>query len=366
MYTNLSRHLIRSQRLKLHLATLGAVLSIVPMLAAQPVPETEPPTATGPVPKLEVSTKEWDFGEKWTGEPAETTLTLKNVGGAPLRIEKLKTSCGCTAARVENTVLQPGQTEEVKVSYDTRTRKEKVSQTIRVHSNDPDNPVTTIAVTGQVKAPVKITPSQSLQLGSLGREDTVTKSVEIQCLYPEPLELKLEDSQPKYLEVRLDEIQRGKSYKLTATTKPPLRDGSLNAVVRLLTGLERMPTIPVRISGSVQLPVAVTPKVLYASSPAQQSVQRTLRLLSRREHPVAITSITASHPAIKTEILPARADRSPTEVGSATIMIRVTLPPGDELPADGATITIATDDAEFSEFVVPVKTKKVTGKQPRR
>lgn len=366
MHTNFPRHLNCLQRVKLHLATLGAVLSIVPMLAAQPVTDTKTPTATGTAPKLQVSTREWDFGEKWAGEPAETTLTLKNVGDAPLRIEKLKTSCGCTAARMENTVLQPGQIEEVKISYNTCTRKEKVSQTIRVHSNDPDNPVTTIAVKGRVKALVKITPSQSLQLGSLGPEDTVTKSVEIQCLYPEPLELKLEDSQPKYLDVRLDEIERGKSYKLTATTKPPLRDGSLNAVVKLLTGLERMAAIPVRISGSVQLPVAVTPKVLYASSPARQSLQRILRLVSRREHPVTITGITTSDPAIKTEILRAKADRSQSGVGSATTMIRVTLPPGDELPTDGATITIATDDAEFSEFVVPVKLRKVTAKRSRR
>jgi len=39
------------------------------------------------------------------------------------------------------------------------------------------------------------------------------------------------------------------------------------------------------------------------------------------------------------------------------------LPPPDELPAGGATITIATDDEEYAELVVPVR-KRAAAKKP--
>ena len=330
--------------------TLGAAGGLL----AQTTTVTSAPAPADAKPKLEVSTTVWDFGEKWSGEPAETTLTLRNSGDAPLHIDRLKTSCGCTAARIDNKVLQPGRAEDVKVSYNTKKLKENVTQTIHVYSDDPDSPDTTVTVRGRVRPLVRIGKTQSLDFGSLGRDDAITKSVEVECNYTQPLELKLQPEQPDYFDVELTEVERGKTYRLTVTTKPPLRDGRLNTNLKLETGLSWMPTVPLRVSGFVQQPVIVTPAILYTTTQATPAHRR-LRLLSRREHPVRVLKVVPSHPAIAAEVMSGEPDRSPANDGADATLIDVTLPSGAELPAEGATLTIMTDDEEFGELVVPVR-----------
>jgi hypothetical protein len=331
------------------------------MTLAQTAAQDKPPAQASVAPKLEVSSSVWDFGEKWSGEKAETTLTLKNVGDAPLHIERVQSSCGCTTAQVDNKVLQPGQTEEFRVSYSTTKRTENVRQKILVYSDDPANPVTMIQVRGRVRQLLELSPPNGLSFGPLGRDETVTKSVQIKCTYTAPITLRLEESEFDHLNVRLEEIEAGKRYELTATTKPPMPDGLLSAYARLLTGLELVPEYPLRISGSVQAPVAVMPNKLYVASHMGKSSLRSLRVTSRREQPLVVKNVTASLPAIKTEVLPANTGGSNAATRNEVI-IRVTLPPASEIPAQGGQITIITNDAEYSELVVPVLKQAVAAR----
>ncbi|MFQ5805413.1 MAG: DUF1573 domain-containing protein [Phycisphaerae bacterium] len=357
MYKTLSTRRNGSKQTHLVLTAFVLLVGRIAPAIAQQVTGKAPPPESAAAPKLEVSTSEWDFGVKWAGEKAETTITLRNVGDAPLHIDRVKTSCGCTAARVKDKVLQPGETQDVEVSYNTKKRTENVNQKVDVYSDDPQHPVTTILVKGRVRQWVKTNPPRGLQFGALGRDEIVTKSVEIECAYEEPLKLKLGEFSSRHFDVRLEEVEEGKRYKLSATTNPPLPDGTLRANVRLLTGMELVPEIPLRIWGSVQPPVAVTPKVLYVFGQMQKPVKRVLRVATRREKPLKIMGVTSSDPAIKTEILPA-GRRGPQGAAKPNVtMIRVTLPPADEFPAGGATITIATDDEEYPELTVPVRTR---------
>lgn len=341
-----------------------ALLIAIPATLAQVPVEERPvsPTQTA-APKLEVSTSLWDFGQKWAGEKAETTITLKNVGDAPLRVEKVKTSCGCTVASVKKELLEPGESEDVKVTYNTNKAVETVLQKIHVHSNDPTSPVMTIEVRGQTRQVVKVSEKQGLNFGSIGRNDAVTKSVEIECVYTEPLALRLKEIASESFDVRLEEIEAGHRYVLTATTKPPLRDGSNRADVQLLTGVELVPEVPVRVWGVVQAPIAVTPKTLQVSGQMDKPTQRSLRVTSRRDEPLKVTGVTVSDPAIKAEVLPTPA-RSAKSSSANVATVRVMLPPPDELPAGGATITITTDDEEYAELVVPVRKRAVARKPP--
>jgi len=338
---------------------LGLASSVMAQTTPAPAPQVAAPA--GAQPKLETDTTVWDFGEKWSGEPAETTLTLRNTGSAPLHVDKIKTSCGCTAAKMDTQVLQPGQSEQVRVTYNTKKQTENVSQTIHVFSDDPDNSDLTVSVRGHVKPLVKIGTSQGLDFGSLGKSDAVTQSVDVECLYTEPLGLKLQPAQPDFCDVQFTEVEHGKKYRLTATTKPPLRNGRLVASLFLETNLTWMPKIPVRILGMVQEPVAVMPAMLY-TTPETKASHRMLRLTSRREKPVNIVKVSASDPSITVQVRPHDPERQPPRPSSdEAILIDVALPDGSQLPASGATITITTDDPEFSQLTVPVQLRMMRG-----
>lgn len=336
-----------------------AALSLAAGCLAQEPVQSQPAAKPATGPKLDVNTSVWDFGEKWAGEEAKTTITLKNVGDAPLKIEKVKSSCGCTVAQVTKKLLEPGESEDVKVTYNTKKRAARVSQKIRVNSNDPASPVTVIEIKGRVKQLVELSEARGLNFGPLGSEDMVTKSIDIECTYTEPLSLTLKAPRSDSVAVRLEEIEAGKQYRLIATTTPPLRDGPLRANVRLLTGVPLVPEVEVRIWGNVQPLVAVAPKAMYVSG---QSVQRSLRVTSRREGPLKVTGVTASDPVIKVKVLPPAPAGEKKSPASNVATLLVTLPAENELPAEGATITITTNDEQYSEFVVPVRKRA----QPRR
>lgn len=64
------------------------------------------------------------LGEVLYGDVATTTFTLTNNTQEDLNITKVSTSCGCTSATVENTLLKPYESTIVYVSFDPAVHKD--------------------------------------------------------------------------------------------------------------------------------------------------------------------------------------------------------------------------------------------------
>jgi hypothetical protein len=62
----------------------------------------------------------WDFGKVKQGEVLAHEFVFTNEGDAPLVIERVSTSCGCTAALASEDRIAPGKEGRVKASFDTR------------------------------------------------------------------------------------------------------------------------------------------------------------------------------------------------------------------------------------------------------
>lgn len=56
--------------------------------------------------------------------PSDTIVSgvikFTNVGKAPLKIKKVKTSCGCTVAKLTKLIYQPGEIGEITIKFNTR------------------------------------------------------------------------------------------------------------------------------------------------------------------------------------------------------------------------------------------------------
>jgi len=56
--------------------------------------------------------------------PSDTIVTgvikFTNVGKAPIKIKKVKTSCGCTVAKLTKLTYQPGEVGEISIKFNTR------------------------------------------------------------------------------------------------------------------------------------------------------------------------------------------------------------------------------------------------------
>jgi len=100
----------------------------------------------GKTPKLKLNLSQHDFGTVEEGKVVETKISFKNEGKAPLIISDVKTSCGCTAALLSSKLLQPGESGNIRIELDTANREGKLTRTVTLYSNDPQQPNQTITL----------------------------------------------------------------------------------------------------------------------------------------------------------------------------------------------------------------------------
>ncbi len=94
----------------------------------------------GPQPRISVSEEEWDFGKVIQGEKPTHIFIVKNEGEGDLIIERVKESCACIEASISTNRIKPGESAELKVSYDTTDYVGKDEKHIHIYSNDPQEP----------------------------------------------------------------------------------------------------------------------------------------------------------------------------------------------------------------------------------
>ncbi|MDT0552243.1 DUF1573 domain-containing protein [Urechidicola vernalis] len=86
----------------------------------------------GPAFKFEHETI--DYGKIVKGSNGERSFVFTNVGNAPLVIERVQGSCGCTVPTKPEKPILPGEKGEIKVKYDTN-RTGGFSKTVTIISN---------------------------------------------------------------------------------------------------------------------------------------------------------------------------------------------------------------------------------------
>jgi len=115
-----------------------------------------PSTSTAPTDASQ-TTIEWldgtkrDFGTMKQGETLNVTFRFKNTGKKPLVISDVTAGCGCTIPEKPKQPFAPGQTGEIKASFDSnRGQVGSNSKSVNVFAN-VDPPMTTLTFSVEVK-----------------------------------------------------------------------------------------------------------------------------------------------------------------------------------------------------------------------
>lgn len=91
-----------------------------------------------------------DFGEIERGTEAVAIFTITNQGQAPLVVENVKVSCGCTIVKWNSEPVMPQDTMQIKVSYNSNIVGE-IKRSVVVKTNDHKQKRTLLLITGDVK-----------------------------------------------------------------------------------------------------------------------------------------------------------------------------------------------------------------------
>ncbi len=100
----------------------------------------------GKNPKLALDMSRYDFGTVGEGKVVEAKIDFKNEGKAVLKVNDVKTSCGCTAALLSSKTLEPGQKGTLRIELDTSGREGKLVRTVTLYTNDPVDPNQTVTL----------------------------------------------------------------------------------------------------------------------------------------------------------------------------------------------------------------------------
>lgn len=107
-----------------------------PQAQAQAQQPTEPEVRPeGPLPAMQFSKEEHDFGTINDGDIVEHKFTFKNVGEAPLIISNATATCGCTVPEWPKEPIAVGESGEILVRFNSRNKPGNQSKTVTITAN---------------------------------------------------------------------------------------------------------------------------------------------------------------------------------------------------------------------------------------
>ena len=207
--------------------------------------------------KIQFVKEKHDFGKAEQGKILTYSFQFKNVGDAPLTINNVRTTCGCTAAVVKGKKLDPGKEGEIKISFNTTGYGGNVSKYIYVDSNDPSAPQKQLTISAAIDVP----PSPRIELDNYTLDmglilDTEAIETKTQIKNSGELELLVEFSHKDALFFEGDKqikseisVAAGKSKDITIKLPARERTGLLREYVMIKSNDTRRPTLSLYLSG---------------------------------------------------------------------------------------------------------------------
>lgn len=89
----------------------------------------------GPLPVAQFFETDWDFGTIKEGDKVAHTYKVINTGEAPLIIQDVKPTCGCTAPDWTKTPIPPGGEGFVKAEFDSQGKPDMQNKFVTVTAN---------------------------------------------------------------------------------------------------------------------------------------------------------------------------------------------------------------------------------------
>lgn len=120
---------------------ISMILVALPVFADQPPEKVEKQDeeSTGLQPEIVVPEQRFDFGYSPEGYYMVHSFKVRNAGQGELRIQRVRTTCGCTSAPMKKMQLEPGEETEVTVIFNSTRYKHRTSKSAIITSNDPVN-----------------------------------------------------------------------------------------------------------------------------------------------------------------------------------------------------------------------------------
>jgi|SRR3989339_1037859 len=102
-------------------------------------------------PVMSIQNDLFDAGAIVQGDVVRHSYLFENKGDANLQISKVSASCGCTIAKVDRSLLKPGERGTLFVTFESAKFTGKVKKTVTLANNDRENPQALVTLAADVR-----------------------------------------------------------------------------------------------------------------------------------------------------------------------------------------------------------------------
>jgi hypothetical protein len=260
------------------------------------------------IPDIEVPVNTFQFGTVPEGQVVEHDFIIKNAGQSTLDITKLLPSCGCTASTIANNSITAGAQTTVKVNFNTRGFSGAKVKTVKLFTNDPDEPSVVLSLVGAIQKDITITPQRLEFLKLVHGEDSPNNHASVIVKTREGTSLKLRKvvSISKYVKVIEKELNSFET-EVKVAIDPSAPVGELRERVILDLAGAPYKSINLPIYAQIKANVYAEPKTisfgLVSIDNSNLELSRSVKIVNISRQNVRIENINSTNPDLRTELL---------------------------------------------------------------
>ena len=166
----------------------------------------------------------FEFGSVVAGQDVRHTFTLVNERDEPLKIDKVRATCGCTTTDDWTREVPAGGTWSLPVTLKTERLRGDVRKTIVVEVAEPHAERIEFALAGHVQPHFDITPSRNVIFAWTKNAQPTERKITVENLLAKPVRITKAVSSNAAFEVTLNELQAGRRYEIVARLTAGLGD----------------------------------------------------------------------------------------------------------------------------------------------
>lgn len=280
--------------------TLASALFIGRALPAQA--ETE---ATTPAPSISFKETVYNAGDSWEGEIVSHAFSFTNTGDAELKISRVRSSCGCTASNLSSDTIAPGESGEIRASFNTRHYQGQKSQPVYVTSNDPTNPNVQLQLVTTVKTIASFDPA-NLQFDQVIYGQGATRETTL-VFDGEPFPIREISVEPEFFQARIlepeEETGNDSPIRIEVTLSPEAPIGHQRGTLTARIDHPQSPEVTARVMASVEGIITYTPRMIFFSNQDQEEqAVKIVTLTNNGDQPIAIREVSCGIPQFQAEV----------------------------------------------------------------
>ena len=200
-------------------------------------------------PDIQFETRAYDFGTAYPNQRLVHQFAFKNAGNEPLIVDRVTTSCGCTAAVISSSTIPAGGEGIISVTM-TVAAPGKMHKTSTVFSNDPNKPRMVLDVLADVRNLWSFSPRANFMFREIPYDTEQTQQLVLANVDGDTFKIVGHRTTRPEFKVSTSE-QPGATATITLTMHTGHEKGLVADTLEIRTDHPRQPVIQVPIQAEV-------------------------------------------------------------------------------------------------------------------